>query len=665
MKRIFELREEVRKHDELYDKGNPIISDSEYDSLYLELERLELENPEYFDKDSPTQKIVTTVVSELKNVTHRTPMLSHQKVTTKEEVFAFFNTFKKFKGNNRDCDDEILAEEKLDGITIVLTYLQRHLIRAVSRGNGEVGEDLFHNVRTLENVPKTIDYSGRLEVRAEIVLPFEAFDKMNVDGKHSNPRNLVSGSLRQLDSSKVVGKGFKAIVYDLIYMDDMDESIKTDIAQLVLLEKLGFEVVEYQSWNSKQAAMEYIEYYENSLRGKLPHMIDGMVLKVNDLALRKEMGNTSKFPKWATAYKFKSLDATTKLLGITDQVGKTGQITPVAELESVNIDGVNIARATLHNYELLAKGDFRIGDTVLVKRANDVIPQVVKPIIENRDGSEIIKTAPKHCPICGSVTERNGENLYCTGLDCTPQIAGKLQHFVSRDAMNVDGLGEKTVELLYEQGIISNIIDLYHLEDKKDEICSLEGFGEKKYEKMITGIEASKNRPLPNLFFALSIRNTGIGSGKRISKVFHSLSELLELGHMSKAQAMEKLMTVEDFGDTKAESVYAFFTDEHNVGIIERLIALGVNPTIKAASKPTSSTISGKTFVITGSLEEFNNRKELEGKIEELGGKVSGSVSKTTDFLINNDKESGSSKNTKAKSLGVSIISEKDFLMMI
>jgi len=661
--RIRELRALIDRHDELYDAGTPRISDSEYDDLYLELERLEKQYPQYFDSESPTQKIKTAIVAGLKTVRHRTPMLSQQKLTTEEDLRKFIE----FAGEGKERS--FLVQEKLDGITIVLAYENGRLVEAVSRGNGEEGEDLLHNVRTFTNIPKVIEFKGRLEVRAEAVLPFEDFKRVNVDGKYSNPRNLVSGSLRQLDSSRVVGMGIKAIVFDLVYAEGLDgEYFKySDLERLKFLEYQGFEVVRTDKFyvEDSEEVMEFIENFGKTQRSLLPHMIDGMVIKIDDLRAREGFGYTSKHPKWAAAFKFKSMDATTKLLDITAQVGKTGQITPVAELETVNIDGVNISRATLHNYELLAKKDLRVGDTVLVERANDVIPQVVMSLPENRDGSEFIMTAPEHCPVCGSVTERNGENLYCTGIDCDPQIAGKLQHYVTRDAMNIDGLGEKTVELLYENGIISNILDIYHLEDKKDEICSLEGFGLKKYEKMVQGVEESKTRPLANLFYALTIRNTGIGSAKRITRVFHSLDELLELGSMNKEDAMEKLCSVEDFGGIKAESVYNFFTDTKNVGIIKGLMALGINPTTVPVQGVSESKIAGKTFVITGSLEEFKNRKELEGKIEEMGGKVSGSVSKTTDFLINNDKESTSSKNKKAQSLGVRIITEKDFLMMV
>lgn len=659
--RIEELRRIVKEHDVRYDQSMPIISDSEYDELYLQLERLEKQFPEYFDPESPTQKIVTTVVTGLQEVRHRTPMLSQQKFTLYDEVEAFIKSLRGYGNNNI----KIMIQEKLDGITIVVSYLNGRMIEAVSRGNGEVGEDLFHNVRTFENLPKVIPFKGRLEIRAEAVLPFEAFNKMNVDGKYSNPRNLVSGSLRQLDSSKVAGKGFKAIVYDLIYAEGMydDDFDNQDTNRLLFLAEQGFEIVSSVSFDNIDDAILYIKYYGEEIRRTLPHMIDGMVLKVSNLTLREELGNTSKSPRWAAAFKFKSLDATTILLGITDQVGKTGQITPVAELETVNIDGVNISRATLHNYSMLAKKDVRIGDTVLVERANDVIPQIVGPVVENRTGEEIIKPAPEFCPVCGSITEFDGENLYCTGLNCTPQIEGKLQHFVSRDAMNIDGLGEKMVSMLYSAGIVNTVTDIYNLEDKANEICELEGFGKKKFDKMIEGVEESKKRELPNVLYSLSIRNIGLGSSKRISKVFSSLGELLELNNMPLQAAMDKLLTVEDFGEIKANSVIDFFINKENAKIIRELIALDVNPVVEEVSG--DNPLTGKVFVVTGKVEKFANRNAIQAKIESLGGKVSDSVSKDTSYLINNDVESSSSKNVKARKLNIPILSEDDFINLI
>ena len=384
LKRIEFLREEVAKHDRLYDENRPIISDSEYDELYLELERLEREHPEFYDANSPTQRIITTIVDSLEKVRHRVPMLSQQKITTEEEVVDFVN---KNKGT-------ILVQEKLDGITIVLAYKNGRLVEAVSRGDGEIGENLLHNARHLVNLPKVIPFKERLEVRAEAILPYEDFERINIDGKYSNPRNLVSGALRQLDSSNVAGKGFKAIVFDLVYAEGM--TFERDVDMLGFLKEQGFDVVETKAFEMGEIdkLLDYIKDYENNTRKTLPYMIDGLVLKVDNITLREQLGYTSKYPRWACAYKFKSMDATTKLIGITDQVGKTGQITPVAELETVNIDGVNISRATLHNYGNIRDKDIRINDTVVVARANDVIPQVVQSIKDLRDGSEIIKEFP-------------------------------------------------------------------------------------------------------------------------------------------------------------------------------------------------------------------------------------------------------------------------------
>ena len=651
LKRIEFLREEVAKHDKLYDENKPIITDSEYDELYLELERLEREHPEYYDANSPTQKIITTIVENLEKVEHREPMLSQQKITTEDEVIDFVNKHK----------NDILIQEKLDGITIVIAYENGRMVEAVSRGDGYIGENLLHNARHFSNLPKIIPFKNRLELRAEAILPFKDFEKMNIDGKYSNPRNLVSGALRQLDSSKVQGKGFKAIVFDLVYAEG--KGFETDTERLEFLKEQGFETVTTKLFDSSELDLikKYINDYEHNIRKTLPHMIDGLVIKVDNITLREELGYTSKFPRWACAYKFKSMDATTKLIGITDQVGKTGQITPVAELETVNIDGVNISRATLHNYGNIKGKDIRIGDTVVVARANDVIPQIVQSIKDLRDGSEIIKTHPEKCPICGAITEFDGENLFCTGINCTPQLEGKIKHFASRGAMNIDGMGEKTVEEFFRRDIITTIPDIYKLKEKEEEICNIEGFGKKKFERLINGIEESKNRNLANLIYGLSIRHIGESSSKDLANEFKSIEAIIEASKNTE-QFRERLLTVRDFGDKMSESVIDFFANEDNLKTIEKLLVFGVNSTIAENATVQNQILEGKTFVVTGTVNHFKNRKELQGEIEELGGKVTGSVSKNTDYLINNDVESNSSKNKKAKELNIPIISEEEFL---
>lgn len=655
LNKIETLRREIAKHDNLYDENRPIITDSEYDEMYLELETLERLYPEYYDANSPTQRIVTTVVQNLEKVQHREPMLSQQKITTEEEVVNFASKY----------NEEILIQEKLDGITIVVAYENGRMAEAVSRGDGYVGENLFHNVKHFSNLPKVISFKNRLELRAEAVLPFADFEKINVDGKYSNPRNLVSGSLRQLDSSNVAGKGFKAIVFDLVYAEG--KTFNKDIERLEFLRRQGFETVTTKTFNSSELDLikEYIKEYEHNIRKTLPYMIDGMVLKVNNLTLREELGYTSKYPRWACAYKFKSMDATTKLIGIIDQVGKTGQITPVAELETVNIDGVNISRATLHNYGNIKDKDIRIGDTVVVARANDVIPQIVQSIKDLRDNSEIIKEYPKVCPICGAITEFDGANLYCTGLNCSPQLEGKLKHYSSRGAMNIDGMGEKTIEEFFQRDIINAIPDIYKLQNKEEEILVIEGFGKKKFNRLINGVEESKNRGLNNLIYGLSIKNIGESASKDLANEFKSMEALIEASKHEE-DFKNRLLTVRDFGEIMSRSVIDFFSNEENIEIIEELIRLGINSKIEDRPEDTlDKVLEGKVFVVTGDVNIFKNRKELQSKIEELGGKVTGSVSKNTNYLINNDIESNSSKNKKAKELNIPIISEDDFLGLI
>lgn len=653
---IKELREEITNHDRLYSKNKPIITDSEYDELYLRLEELEKKYPEFQDRESPTQRIVTTIVDGLKKVRHTEPMLSQQKINDKKGLVDFLE--KK--------EGDILIQEKLDGITLVLKYREGKLLEAVTRGDGEIGEDLYHNVVHFENVPKTIKHLGELEIRTEAVLPFKDFEKMNMDGRYSNPRNLVSGSLRQLDSANVIGKGFKAIAFDLIVAEG--KVFLKDSEMIEFMRELGFEVVKSTLFHSTnvEEIYNYINEYEDNTRKSLEHMIDGKVLKFDDLSLREELGYTSKHPRWATAYKFKSMDATTKLIGITDQVGKTGQITPVAELETVNIEGVNIARATLHNYGNIEDKDIRIGDTVVVERANDVIPQIVQSIKDLRDGEELIKTPPVNCPICDSITEFEGANLYCTGINCTPQLEGKLKHFASRDAMNIDGFGDKTVEEFFNKGIITSIVDIYSIKDKKEEILKLEGFGEKKFERIVDGVEESKNRELRNFIYGLSIKNIGRSASRDLANEFKSMENILEESRDAET-FKTRLLTVGIFGEIMSQNLIDFLKNSENIRVINQLISLGLNSQLEETEDvgQENSKINGKTFVVTGKVLEFKNRKELQERIEGLGGKVTGSVSGNTDYLINNDKESTSSKNKQAKKLEIPIISEDELLKLI
>ena len=663
--RIEQLREDITTLDNLYELNQPtilrgkLITDSEYDEMYLELESLEMQYPEFYSPNSPTQKMPTAIVSNLDKVKHSAPMLSQEKVTTVDGLLKFVS-----KGKS-----SIIVQEKLDGLTIVLTYENGKLKQAVTRGDGYIGEDVTHTVSTFKNVPKRISFNGKLEIRMEALVPYAEFERINVNGEYSNPRNLASGTVRQLDASIAKERNLIGIAFDLISAEGME--FTNDLEMLEFMKSLNLQVVNYEVFENTQEGIDklidYVTNYDKNIRKSLPYMIDGLVLKFNDLKEREELGYTSKHPRWGCAYKFKSLDATTKLLGITDQVGKTGQITPVAELETINIDGVNISRATLHNYGNIKAKDIRIGDQVVVIRANDVIPQVVSSVKETRTGEEVIKEAPATCPVCGAKTEFDGENLFCTGIDCKPQLEGKLKHYVSRNALNIDGLGKKTVEEFFSLGIIENITDIYKLESKKEQICNLEKFGEKKFQKIIDGVNASKSLPLNNLLYGLSIRHIGETSAKELAKEFKTMDEIINASKDIES-FKARLLSIKDFGEAMANSVIDFFSNDKNVEILSELKEFGINMKIEetaVSATTTNSSIAGKVFVITGDVHHFKNRNELKAKIEELGGTVTGSVSKNTDFLINNDIESNSSKNKKAKELNIPIISEDDFLAMI
>lgn len=651
---VFNLREEIAKHDSLYEQNKPVITDSEYDALYLELVRLEEENPHLHDPNSPTQKIQAMIVDGLKKVAHSTPMLSQEKVTTEEGVRKFLD-----RGHGI-----VLVQEKLDGLTVVATDEGKRMTQAVTRGSGYIGEDVTHSLQTFKNVPTSIPFAGKLEVRMEALVPFEEFERINVDGRYSNPRNLASGTVRQLDATITKERNLKGIVFDLISAEDMD--FEDDLAQLDFMQAQGYEVVHTKAFSidteeGKEALIKYVLNYAEKVRPTLPHMIDGLILKFNDLGLREELGTASKYPKWAIAYKFPSLDATTTLKNIVFQVGKTGQITPVAEFDEVEIDSVRISRATLHNFRNIREKDIRIGDRVVIARANDVIPQVVQSVHTLRDGNEVVVGHPETCPSCSTPTIFNGENLYCPNSDCEPQKEGKLEHFVSRDAMNVDGLGEKTITQLYREGFIQDVTDVYRLADKKELIVKMEGFGVKKYDKMIAGIEASKINSFHQVLYAFSIPLIGRTASRTLAKHYVSVHEMLKASE-EPTIFKQTLISIPDIGETMANSLITFLSLETTKQLINELGTLGLEMKSDYVAPKTDTAISGKTFVITGALSK--GRNEYKEEIESLGGKVSGSVSKKTDYLLMGPDAAGSSKHTKAVDLGVVILSEEAYLAM-
>lgn len=659
--KIKQLREKVMKHDLLYDEGTPIITDSEYDQMYYELVSLEEKHPVFADENSPTKRIYSVVVDSLKKVKHSTPMLSQDKGHTEEDIVKFANK----------SDDEIIAGDKEDGLTIVLKYNNGIYYEASTRGDGYIGEDVTHTVRTITNLPKKISFKGYLEVRAESVIPFSEFERINVDGKYKSPRNLVSGSVRTLNANIAKERGLSIIAFDLVKAEGI--TFEKDTEQLEFLKEQGFNVVPYKVFkNTPEGIKELIQYcltYNKEVRPTIPHMIDGLVLKFNNLAVRESLGYTSKFPRWGFAFKFDSLDATTKLLNIVETVGKSGQITPNGIFEPVEIDGVTIQKASLANYDNIKERDIRIGDTIVVARANDVIPQIVSAVTELRDGTEKEILPPTCCPVCNGevVKEEDNVHYFCINSTCSAQQERILKHFVSRNAMNIDGLGAKTVETFYEKGILSSISDIYTLKDNLDKLSVLRGFGEKKIQKMLSGIEESKHVPLSKFLYALAIPNVGSSTGKDIAKKFKTMRHLIELSKDPVVLKTE-LMKIDGIGETVASSMVSYFEESHNIELIEFLYSIGFTMMEEVEEIIASEEIEGKIFVITGSLSKPRN--DIKKEIEARGGKVSGSVSAKTNFLVLGgynhvtgelpEKETNSSKYKNAVKFECPIISEEE-----
>lgn len=668
--RMKDLAETIIKHDMLYEENRPIITDSEYDALYFELMELERKHPDLIDEKSPTRVIYTKVVNNLKKIKHSTPMLSQDKATTLDRILDW---------RRQSPQSPIIIQHKMDGLTLVLTYEDGRLKQAVTRGNGEIGEDVLHNAMVIRNIPKSIQFNGLLEVRGEVVIPFAEFDRFNADGKYSNPRNLASGMIRQLDASKTAQIGLEFYAFDIANKYSIKE-LKCESDILLLLGKLGFTLTETcmlfhdKDGSEIQEELKRIE----SVRRQLPYMIDGAVIKFDDFKSQEELGYTSKFPKWAIAFKFQSLDATTELLSVDWQVGKSGQITPVANFNPVEIDGVTISRATLHNYQNIVTKDIRIGDTIVVARANDVIPYIQQSIKDVRDGSEEVIEKPLQCPSCGShLTESNrtGDSplIRCIGKNCEPQIVGKIVHWASRDALNLMSVGEVVVQDLYNAKIISSILDLYtNIENAKDFITTqMPGYGATKYSNIVSSIEKSKSASLSNILYGLSIDQIGLSTAKDIAKEFVSMGSILHLLE-DVQEFVYHLQMIDGVAASVTEELLKFFGcwngkpinleyDNQNVRMIRELMSLGFS--MNEPVTTLGDTFKGKTFVITGALSK--PRSEIQKDIENLGGKVSGSVSKKTDYLLLGDGEENSSKHQKAKELNIPILSELEFINMM
>jgi DNA ligase (NAD+) len=660
--RLKNLKKIIQEHDHAYYLlDDPLISDHEYDSLFQELKKIESENPHLITPDSPTQRVGGKPLDEFKQITHKKPMLSLGNAFGNDELNAFY---KRVTETLDTTDIEFSAELKFDGLAISLFYEEGFLKYAATRGDGLVGEDVTHNIKTMKVIPLRLSSDNPpkiLELRGEVLMNKDDFLELNEQQKKqnlkvfANPRNAAAGSLRQLDPTVTAKRKLQFFAYGL---GEVDKSIYFDYhSQMIdFIKDLGVPVSKYSEIVQNNTEME--AYFQKILgqRNALPFDIDGIVFKVNSIKSQNNLGFVSKAPRWAIAYKFPAEEAETIVNDITVQVGRTGAITPVARLKPVFVSGVTVTNATLHNEDEMNRKDIRIGDSVMVRRAGDVVPEVVRVILEKRPNNAIKFLMPKQCPICGSDIERiDGEAAQrCTGqYKCNAQIKQGISHFISRKAMNIDGLGEKIVDQLFEQGMLKNIADIYKLDFAVIE--NMDRFGKKSVENLKESIEKSKKTTLGKFIYALGIRNVGEATSKELAAHFRSLENLFNA-------TVEDYLMVNDIGPVVAESLVKYFHDENNQLIINSIIESGISwPALKEINA-INSKLNNQTFVVTGTLNSFS-RDEIKDLIEANGGKVSGSVSKKTSYVIVGDNPG--SKADKANELGVPIITEINLMEML
>ncbi len=661
-KEIEKLREEIRYHDhKYYIENQPVISDKEYDQLMQRLIKLEEKYPQFITPDSPTQRVGGAPAEEFEESKHIVPLLSLSNAFSFNDLEAFDKRVKRMLGLPFDRDIEYVSELKIDGLAINLTYENGVLVKGATRGDGFRGEDVTNNLKTIHAIPLRLrgERIPRLmEVRGEVYMLHRNFQRLNEErGKSgeplfANPRNAAAGSVRQLDPRITAKRKLDIFTYAL--GEYKDGEIETHIELLRLFKSLGLKV--NPTSRLCKSIKEVIRFCQNWTEKKkdLDYDVDGVVVKVNSIELQEKLGAVTKSPRWAVAYKFPAAQATTRIKKIVVQVGRTGALTPVAIMEPVEVGGVTVSRATLHNEDEIKKKDVRVGDRVLIQRAGDVIPYVASAIKEERTGKEKKFIFPKKCPVCGTDVYRPpGEAVTrCTNISCSAQIKETIRHFTSRGAMDVEGMGDAHVEQLVEKGLIKDPADLYYL--KKEDLLPLERMGDKLVSNILEAIEKSKERDLPRLIYALGIRHVGSHIADVLAKNYSSLDEL------SKAKA-EELSSIPEIGPIVARSVELFFKQEGAKRVIDKLEKAGVKLEVEKKKKA-PQILTGKTFVLTGTLEGFTREKTSE-IIKELGGRVSSSVSKETDYVVAG-KEPGS-KYDKAKELGVKIINESQFKKLI
>lgn len=635
---------------EYYVLDNPTLTDQEYDDAYTELQRLEKEYPELKREDSPTNRVGGEAVDSFKKVNHKTPMLSFDDIFNEEEVEAFDERIRKQVPNA--C---YTLEPKMDGLSGSLIYEKGVLVRAATRGDGVTGEDITLNVKTIKSVPLRLTKDIDIEVRGEIYMSKASFEKLNKKNEaegiklFANPRNAAAGSVRQLDSKITATRDLDYMAYFIPNPEDYN--IKTQKESIEFLHELGFATnIKLNGYGRNYK--DIINYIEDlgKKRESLLFPIDGVVLKVDSLEDEKVLGFTARVPRWGIAYKFPAVQVLTTLKEIKYTVGRTGKVTPNAIFDPVHVDGSLVSKATLHNYDYIVSKDIRVGDVISIRKAGDVIPEVVEVKLDRRKDDSKKTIMIDNCPICGSKLVKKDANHYCVNEHCDARHMESIEHYVSRDAMNIDGFGERIVEDFYNEGFVKSIVDLYHLEKYKFELMSMEGFGEKSITNLLDSIEASKSNSLERLLFALGIRYVGKKTAKILAMHYKELDSL-------QTASYDELKDINDVGDIIAKSIVDYFSDEKNINIINALKELGINTKYLGKEINTDSNVSGKTFVITGTLSK--PRDYYKEVLESLGAKVTESVTKKTDYVLLG--ENPGSKYEKAKELGIAIISEKEY----
>ena len=656
--RINELKPKIEYYTRKYYEDEQVISDFEFDMLMKELKQLEADYPELITPDSPTQKVGTSPIKKgFKKVTHRVPLQSLQDVFSFEEVREFDTRMQKL-ASEYNLPLDYVVETKIDGLSTALEYKDGIFIRGATRGNGTVGEDVTENLKTVRTIPHKLKEPINITVRGEIFIGKKEFDALNEirladeEERFANARNAAAGSLRQLDSKITAGRPLDIYIFNIQEIENKE--IMTHYEGLKYLQELGFNVnpVRILCKNIDEVLEAIKKIGED--RENLSFGIDGAVVKVNNLELREKIGTTFKTPKWAVAYKYPPEKKETKVIDIICQVGRTGAITPMAILDTVNVAGSNISKTTLHNEDFIKEKDIRIGDNVVVQKAGDVIPEIVEVVKSKRTGEEKIFKMPRTCPVCGAqaVREEGEAVVRCIGIECPAKLYRSIIHFASKEAMDIKGLGDAIIEELIERKLISNISYLYNL--TLEDIATLKKNGKKFAQNLINSIEESKNRELHRVITSLGIRHVGVKLAKSLAKEYKSMDNLIEA-------SLEELESKQDVGEITAESIYNFFKQEQSIDLINKLKQAGVNMTLKQ-ELGTDNRFEGKVFVLTGSLEKYS-RDEASQVIEKLGGKTSSSVSKKTDYVLAG--EDAGSKLKKAQELGVKIITEIEFDKMI